>query len=164
MRLFHDTKSRKGIESNSPHARATSRLFPHLFLASSSSFRLHLSSVVFAGQSLHGFHRKPSNRLCPRPAELNLLGVMRREEEEIARSMSSIIRIFVVKKLRDFYWEARAGREPSQLLSVEDYLTKQRKESGSKELFLNSEQRKESPRSRCIWITSNAMIRNRNHF
>ena len=61
-------------------------------------------------------------------------------------------------------WEARAGREPSQLLSVEDYLTKQRKESGSKELFLNSEQRKESPRSRCIWITSNAMIRNRNHF
>ncbi|CAF1750111.1 unnamed protein product [Brassica oleracea var. botrytis] len=102
MRLFHDTKSRKGIESNSPHARATSRLFPHLFLASSSSFRLHLSSVVFAGQSLHGFHRKPSNRLCPRPAELNLLGVMRREEEEIARSMSSIIRIFVVKKLRDF--------------------------------------------------------------
>ena len=61
-------------------------------------------------------------------------------------------------------WEALEGREPSQLLSVEDYLTKQRKESGSKELFLNSEQRKESPRSRCIWITSNAMIRNRNHF
>ncbi|KAH0858970.1 hypothetical protein HID58_087231 [Brassica napus] len=30
------------------------------------------------------------------------IGVMRREEEEIARSMSSIIRIFVVKKLRDF--------------------------------------------------------------
>lgn len=51
-------------------------------------------------------------------------------------------------------WEAVAVREPSQLLSGENYWTKQRKESGSKELFLDSEQRKESPRSRCIWITS----------
>ncbi|KAF3596411.1 hypothetical protein DY000_02021569 [Brassica cretica] len=78
-----------------------------------------------------------------------LSGVMRREEEEIARSMSSVIRIFVVKRLRGsccvefipfetfskhlfHYWEALAGREPSQLLSGEDYWTKQRKESGSK--------------------------------
>ena len=29
-------------------------------------------------------------------------------------------------------WEALAGREPSKLLSDEDYWTKQRKESGSK--------------------------------
>ncbi|CAF1918282.1 unnamed protein product [Brassica oleracea var. botrytis] len=33
-------------------------LFPHISRANSLSLRLHFSSVVFAGQSLHGFHRK----------------------------------------------------------------------------------------------------------
>ncbi|WZZ42121.1 hypothetical protein YC2023_038380 [Brassica napus] len=55
-------------------------------------------------------------------------------------------------------WEALEGREPSQLLSVEDYWTKQRNESGPKKLFLNSKQRKESPRSRCILDNIQGMI------
>ncbi|CAF1703754.1 unnamed protein product [Brassica napus] len=55
-------------------------------------------------------------------------------------------------------WEALEGREPSQLLSVEDYWTKQRNESGPKKLFLNSKQRKESPRRRCILDNIQGMI------
>ncbi|CAN6981960.1 unnamed protein product [Brassica oleracea var. botrytis] len=55
-------------------------------------------------------------------------------------------------------WEALEGREPSQLLSVEDYWTKQRNDSGPKKLFLNSKQRKESPRSRCILDNIQGMI------
>ncbi|KAH0891072.1 hypothetical protein HID58_053501, partial [Brassica napus] len=60
--------------------------------------------------------------------------------------------------LKQQNWEALEGREPSQLLSVEDYWTKQRNESGPKKLFLNSKQRKESPRSRCILDNIQGMI------